>query len=241
MSRRFFANSPIGGEQSLLDGPEAHHLIHVMRAKVGEQVTLFDGSGYEFEGIVEEIQRKQVKLRIAKKSLLNRELPIQLTMAVSLPKGERQRILIEKLVEIGATNLVPLLTDRGVARPESNVVTRLQRAVVEACKQCGRNRLMKIDEPRDGRDFFSQSSSEAMRLLAMPEAEETFSAAVAAGVAARDRQHFVCAVGPEGGFSENEIAAALGSGWRAVNLGQGILRAETAAIVMAGYLALANR
>ena len=208
---------------------------------MGEQVSLFDGTGHEFDAIIQEMHRKQISLRITGKRLINRELPLQLTMGVSLPKGERQRILIEKLVEIGTTNLVPLITDRGVARPDEKVVTRLERTVVEACKQCGRNVLMKIDEPRDCREFFSQSASQATRLLALPEAQEAISIALPPGVATASGNHFVCAIGPEGGFTENEIAMATSCDWRAVNLGRRILRAETAAIVMAAYLSLANR
>lgn len=240
MSRRFFANSPIRGEQFLLDGPEAHHLIHVMRAAAGDQVILFDGSGFEFDGIIREIDRKQVSIGIAGKRFVDRELPFQLTMGVSLPKGERQKILIEKLVEIGTTNLVPLLADRGVAKAEKNVVARLKRTVVEACKQCGRNVLMSIELPRRSVEFFEESSGQATRLLALPAALGAMSSVVVPGTNTSHGENFICAIGPEGGFTDSEIESATRHGWQAVNLGQRILRAETAAIVMAGYLSLSD-
>ena len=238
MSRRFFANNPIGGERFLLDGPEAHHLINVMRASAGDQVILFDGSGHEFDGIIQEIARKQVSIGITGKRLVDRELPFQLTMGVSLPKGERQKMLIEKLVEVGTTSLVPLLADRGVAKPEKNVVARLERTVVEASKQCGRNVLMSIEAPRRCVEFFEQSPGQATRLLALPDASAAISSVVAERARTSQDKHFLCAVGPEGGFTESEIESATGHGWQPVNLGQRILRAETAAIVMAGYLGL---
>jgi len=132
-----------------------------------------------------------------------------------------------------------LLSDRGVAKAEKNVVARLERTVLEACKQCGRNVLMSIEQPQRSTEFFEQSSEKVMRLLALPEAIESISKVVPGG-ASFDQRYFVCAVGPEGGFTESEIESATRNGWRAVNLGRSILRAETAAIVMAGYLSLGN-
>ena len=148
MSDRFFVSEPITDDHATLDGPEAHHLLHVMRAAVGTAVTLFDDSGAEFTAVVESTRRSEATLRITERHEVNRELHFPLTVGVALPKGDRQKWLVEKLTELGVTTLVPLITERGVAQPTASAVERLARSVIEAAKQCGRNRLMQIAEPQ---------------------------------------------------------------------------------------------
>src|SRR5690606_38530053 len=114
MSERFFVETPIAAETAQLTGPEVQHLAKVMRAKVGDEVTLFDGSGAEFRAQIERLGRSEAELRILERREVDRELPRELTLAVALPKGDRQQFLVEKLTELGATRLVPLVTRRGV-------------------------------------------------------------------------------------------------------------------------------
>ena len=147
MSERFYLPA-IDGDRAVLAGSEAHHLIHVMRAKVGWNVVLFDGSGAEFPAQVTQIGRTEVHLSIGGREEIDRELGVDITLGVALPKGDRQRWLVEKAVELGVRRLLPLLTDRGVSQPGAAAVERLQRAIVEASKQCGRNRLMELGSPR---------------------------------------------------------------------------------------------
>jgi 16S rRNA (uracil1498-N3)-methyltransferase len=237
MSERYFVEEPISGERATLSGPEAHHLIHVMRAVPGTQVTLFDGGGDEFSAVVGQIRRSEVELTILSRESVDRELPFVLTLGVALPKGDRQKWLVEKAVELGVTRIVPLRTRRGVAQPVEQAIARLQRAAVEASKQCGRNRLMQIDEPRDWSDFVADADAPC-RLVAHPGGEcldahlrenvKTASADVRA------------AVGPEGGFADEEIAMAVEAGWRAIGLGRRILRVETAALMLAAVIASAR-
>src|SRR5262249_3330532 len=120
MSERFFASSPIGGNRATLSGTEAHHLSHVLRAKAGELITVFDGSGDEFSARIESIGRSEIELAILDRQSMNRESVVRLTLAVALPKGERQRWLIEKAVELGVAQIIPLSTKRGVAQPTAS-------------------------------------------------------------------------------------------------------------------------
>ena len=87
---------------------------------------------------------------------------------MALPKGDRQKWLVEKAVELGVTRIVPLRTQRGVAQPVEQALVRLRRAVIEASKQCGRNRLLQIDEPRAWPDFVADAADTPCRLLAHP-------------------------------------------------------------------------
>ncbi len=108
MSDRYFIDQPISADRLTLSGAEAHHLIHVMRAAPGTRVTLFDGGGDECTAVVERIGRSEVELSILAREQIDRELPFGLTLGVALPKGDRQKWLVEKAVELGVTGIVPL-------------------------------------------------------------------------------------------------------------------------------------
>ena len=237
MSDRFFSSQPIASEHVTLAGPEAHHLLHVMRAKVGEQVTLFDGSGAEFDAEIARCGRSEVDLRVLERREIDRELAFELVIGVSLPKGDRQKWLVEKLTELGVTELVPLVTERGVAQPTDSALERLERGVIEAAKQCGRNRLMRVAKPQVWGEWVHAESdrSEVRRLRAHPDGDSIASLDLTTPRATR------LAIGPEGGFSDPEVAAALTAGWQGVNLGPRILRVETAAVALAAVVALSAR
>jgi 16S rRNA (uracil1498-N3)-methyltransferase len=231
MADRYFVETLITGELAELTGPEAHHLAHVMRARPGEQVTLFDGSGAEFTARIEQVARSTVELAVVSRHEIDRELPVQVTIGVALPKGDRQRWLVEKLTELGICRLVPLITERGVAQPVESAVARLRRGVIEASKQCGRNRLMEISPPQTWQGFIASSPADAPRFVAHPESTTPTPIPMVTNKAT----YF--AVGPEGGFTQSEIDAALAAGWHMIDLGPRILRVETAAIALVAAVA----
>lgn len=231
MADRYFVESPITGQRAIVTDSEAHHLLHVMRAKPGMEVVLFDGAGAEFQARVEKLSRSSVELTIMSRHEVDRELPGTMTLGVALPKGDRQKWLVEKVVELGAQRLVPLVTTRGVAQPVTQALARLKRAVIEASKQCGRNRLMEIVEPMAWETFVQTSDPSASRLIAHPEAGARLETLPISG-------NVSLAVGPEGGFTDDEVAVARQAGWQAVDLGTRILRVETAAVMLASWVAL---
>ena len=228
MSDRYFVETPIAAEQVELSGTEAHHLTHVMRADVGDGMVLFDGRGAEFVGEIARLSKRGVTITIRQKLVIDREVTRPIILAVAMPKGDRQKWLVEKATEMGVTTLVPLLTQRAVAQPVENALARLRRSVVEASKQCGRNRLMEIAEPEKWQDFVKAVPCDARRWVAHP------------GGANVDRHSPVqtatyIAIGPEGGFTDDEVAAAVAAGWTCVDLGPRILRVETAALLLSAW------
>ncbi len=238
MSERYFVETPITTDRATLRGPEAHHVIHVMRLKEAARVTLFDGSGSQFTARIERIGRTEVELGILSRDEVDRELPISLVLGVALPKGDRQKWLVEKAVELGVGRLVPLRTARSVARPTRQALERLQRTVIEASKQCGRNRLMEIASPRDWTEFVGTAGSDSLRLFAHPNAPSASATAVSAVFPIPTGEHVVLlGVGPEGGFTDEEVALAAAAGWQQVDLGPRILRVETAALALAAQVA----
>jgi 16S rRNA (uracil1498-N3)-methyltransferase len=241
MSERFYSTTPIIADRATLEGPEAHHMLHVMRAAIRDQVTLFDNSGAEFPAVIENLARATVGLRIVERLEIDRELPFPLTLGVALPKGDRQKWLVEKLTELGVTTLVPLETARGVAQPTDSARERLERFVIEAAKQCGRNRLMRIAKPQAWDHWLSQVQApiaggprppEERRLLAHP------SGGHLSNLDLTDSLPTYLAIGPEGGLTDAEVAAAQSAGWQSVTLGPRILRVETAAVALVSAVVL---
>lgn len=237
MPDRYFVPEPIAGDAASLLAEEAHHLMHVMRARPGEEVIVFDGSGVEWLAAITHVGRSNVELRLLERREVNRELPFDLTLMVALPKGERQRWLVEKAVELGVRRLVPLATERGVGQPVEKALVRLRRTVVEASKQCGRNRLMDIAAPlASSACFASPPADESMRAVADPRGQQSLHALLAGHLKGATRS--VCfAIGPEGGFSNAELRLAELNLWPVIGLGSRILRVETAALYVAAAAA----
>jgi len=235
MADRYYSHVPILGGIAVLDGPEAHHLIHVMRAKPGTQVVLFDGSRFEFDAEIVRFGRSEVELAVRSSREVDRELSVEVTLAVTLPKGDRQRWLVEKATELGIARIVPLLTTRSVAKTTPQVLKRLRRTVIEASKQCGRNRLLEITPSQSWAELVASGREVPVRILAHPYV------AGDCGSAKTVRSGPVClAVGPEGGFTEAEVSLATDAGWQAVTLGPRILRVETAAVLLTAMATLSS-
>jgi 16S rRNA (uracil1498-N3)-methyltransferase len=220
MADRFYVNCPLAPGPTVLSGPEAHHLANVLRARPGDAVCLFNGDGAEYQAVIVEAGKKQVHLEVTARRTPKRELDFRLEVAAPLPKGDRGDFLIEKLTELGATRFVPLWTRRSVvhSRPE-----KFQRAVIEASKQCGRNILMEIGPTTAWEDYCGDGELPAVRLMAHP----------GGGPMPDPNGDMALAVGPEGGFMDEEVAVAESAGWRLIDLGPRILRVETAAVALA--------
>src|SRR4051812_44694913 len=226
MADRYFVQAPIASDDATLDGAEAHHLAHVMRARPGTEVTLFDGTGCEYQARVERVGRSEIQLSVLSRAEVNRELSYELNVAVALPKGDRQKWLIEKLTELGVTSVVPLITERSVAEPTPSALKRLTHSVIEASKQCGRNRLMQIEPSCEWTEFAAEA--EGIKRIAHPGGNPSLAKMIEGKPAT-----VWLAIGPEGGFDDTEVRLALDFAWRPVSFGPRILRVETAAVYLA--------
>jgi 16S rRNA (uracil1498-N3)-methyltransferase len=228
MANRYYVNCPLQPGLVEVTGPEGRHLAAVCRVRVGDAVCLFNGDGHEYRAEVVEVARRAVTARILSSATPERELGFRLEVAAPLPRGDRVQFLIEKLTELGATVFVPLRTERSVVHPRDAKVEKLQRYVIEASKQCGRNVLMGLEPIADWRTYCQRTDLPQGRWLAHP-GSESFPDA--------ESRDSVVAVGPEGGFTHDEVATARTAGWSAVGLGPRILRIETAALVLAAWRA----
>ena len=228
MADRYFSETTIQGERVTLGGTEAHHLLHVMRAKVGTAIIVFDGCGGEWPAEVAKLGRTEVEFSLGKHQAVERELATEFILAVALPKGDRQRWLVEKAVELGITRIVPLTTTRSTSSA-AEAPAKLARYVIEASKQCGRNRLLEIAKPQAWTELIEQGFGSNL-LVAHPGGRTV-------GEIRWDKQAAtLLAVGPEGGLTDDEIQLAQQHQWQVVGLGQRILRIETAALALVARL-----
>lgn len=227
MADRFYVNCRLAAGEVAVRGPEAHHLATVLRARPGDVVCLFNGDGAEYSAVVVEAGRTLVTLNVTGRDEASRELGYRLEVAAPLPKGDRGDFLIEKLTELGVTDFVPLRTQRTVVHPRDSRLDKLRRTVIEASKQCGRNTLMQIGALTAWAEYVGKNDLPRQRLLAHPGGDLSDRAQSASE--GRDR---ALAVGPEGGFTDEEVALARAACWQVVDLGPRILRVETAAIAL---------
>ncbi|MEZ6135385.1 MAG: RsmE family RNA methyltransferase [Pirellulaceae bacterium] len=218
-----------------LDAAESRHAVNVLRLQAGDRVILFDGCGAEAVAEIIQINKRVVTLSVLERTDTVRELSSSLEVTVALPKGDRQKTLIEGLVQLGVDRLIPLQTTRGVAQPGSGTYERLERAIVEASKQCGRNRLMQLGQPL--------RVNELANLVKM-DASERVPSYFAHPYAAAHQLHEVrhskrcrIAIGPEGGFTEQECDLMLSAGMTSISFGPRILRVEVAALKFAAIWA----
>ena len=228
MSERFFITAQPAGDRAVLEGDEARHLTRVLRAKVGDTVSLFDGRGREWPARVAAIGRDRVELDAAEPAIDPRPAGIPVTLAVALPKGDRQKWMVEKLTELGAARLIPLETTRGVAEATASAQARLERVVIEACKQCGRNTLMEIAAGRPLDRLLAEVPAGVCVVIAHPGGRPLDAATMLPTATA-----MIALVGPEGGFTDEELCIADRAGVIRISLGPHILRVETAAIALA--------
>ena len=229
--RRFFAPPAAFHKQTVtLTGDEAKHLRSVLRLKVGDEVSVFNGEGQEFKCTVAQLRRDEVELDQQEEiQPTHPESPLSLTLGVALLKGEKFDLVVQKATELGVTNIVPVMTRHADihlrdASDAEKRVTRWRRIAMEAAKQCGRARVPAIEMP-ESFDSVIQHGAAEVRLLFSERDGEAFR--VAGSV-----KSVVAVVGSEGGWSDEELSLAREAGWQIVTLGGRVLRAETAAITV---------
>ncbi len=230
MTRRYFVpDLPPHGGSVALPGSEAQHAVRVMRVQMGDAIMLFDGKGSESKAIISRLARSECHCDAEPSERVDREPARAIHLGIALPKPDRARELIERLTELGVKSVTPLTAQRTQRPPSDSLLEKLRRGVIEASKQCGRNQLLEVLPTRCATDFF-RSSDEAARLIAHLSGESTaLDAATESGIV-------VAAIGPEGGWTDDEFRLATECGFEPINLGKRIYRVETAATAIAAVL-----
>ncbi|MDR1957725.1 MAG: 16S rRNA (uracil(1498)-N(3))-methyltransferase [Planctomycetaceae bacterium] len=241
MSERYFLTEPVHDNRAMLTDDEAYHLAKVMRAKVGDEVSLFDGSGVEFSAKIEKIGKNRVILEVCESRTPNVEPLTEVTVAVALPKGDRQKWMIEKLTELGCRRVIPLQTERSVIHASPRVVERLQRQVLEASKQSGRLTLMEVTQEMSLGQLNEWRTDDFSPVIAHPVSDGDFSQYSASRLLTSPlASKILITIGPVGGLTYEEVQQAVHWGFLPVDLGPRLFRVETAAIALTASLIFAK-
>jgi len=229
---RFFYPTLSDGVTVTLGSDEFHHLVHVLRGKVGQRVELFDGQGGAAEAVIERLSKRDAHLSLLSEVRRDPAGGLEVVLGVACPKGDRLKWLVEKATELGVAELVPLSCERSVVEPRETKLSKLEQTVLTACKQCRRNTLMTIGETRPLSEWITESSDPVW--IAHPGGESLRLLLAEQGRPSPDSPRTIRgAIGPEGGFSDAEIERCLSVGARLVSLGRHVLRVETAALAFA--------
>jgi 16S rRNA (uracil1498-N3)-methyltransferase len=231
---RVYLDAPLeAGARVILTGSAARHVTRVLRLRPGQALTLFNGRGGEYAATIEALHGERVAVAVGESRPIERESPLALTLAQGVSRGERMDLIVQKATELGASRIVPLLTERSVVRlSASQAARKLEhwRAIaVAACEQSGRNRLPELAQPLGLADFVGTRTADA-RLLLSP------GAATRIADILRPAGALTVLIGPEGGLTEAEQQAAVGADFLPVRLGPRVLRTETAAIAALALL-----
>lgn len=225
---RIYYPNPIPLEEEFTLTDEAgHHIATVLRLKPNHPIVLFNGDGNEYSAQIISVQRKKVIVEADACLSIAKESPLHLHLGQGVSKGDRMDIVLQKSVELGVSEITPVITERcAVKLDESRWEKKLsqwQKIVIGACEQSGRNTLPVLNTPVSLNQWLSNSTVSS-RLVLAPGAEQSL-------VRQPYNTHgYRLLIGPEGGLSEAEIHLANENGYQSVSLGPRILRTETAAL-----------
>jgi 16S rRNA (uracil1498-N3)-methyltransferase len=232
MRRFFLPQKNIHNNRATISGEELEHLRRVLRLKPGDSLILFDDEGWEHEAVICVLDRGHAEVEITRSDRVERESPLELTLALGLTKGEKMDFVVEKATELGVRAIAPFFSNYTVLKlDDDKIVRRTERwrkIALSAAKQCGRTRIPDILPLSGFRQVIQQPWPNALKLLfwekesrgTLRQIYETHG----------DVRSIIIVVGAEGGFSVEEADEAITNGFETVRLGQRILRAETAAV-----------
>jgi 16S rRNA (uracil1498-N3)-methyltransferase len=215
------------GRRLSLEGSAGNHIARVLRLRVGDALTLFNGRGGDYGATIEEIRRDTVLVSVLEQRDAERESPCQITLAQGISRGERMDWVVQKATELGVARIAPLFTERSVVqlddRQAAKKVQHWRSIAIAACEQSGRNRVPEIATPIGLFDMLERQTARGAALLLSP------------GAALRiadipDAAGATVLIGPEGGLADVEQQAATKSGFTPVRMGPRVLRTETAAV-----------
>src|SRR5712672_1094337 len=221
-----------------LRGSEVHHARNVLRMQAGDKLVLFNGEGRELTAEITDVADHEIRLRKLHESEMA-PLRCRIVLGQAIPKAKNMDLIVQKAVEIGATEIAPIISDRTIVQVDSENAaqkqSKWQQIAVEAAKQCGQNWLPHVHPPRKLSEFFSPAAAESfdLQLIGSLQPGARHLKQVLADYSNEHQRlprSVLMLVGPEGDFTPAELALARRNGCQPITLGPIILRVETAAI-----------
>ncbi len=224
-----------------VEGEDFHYLKNVLRVAVGTEGELRDGSNKFYQVSVRDLKEKSLTLKIERTTEEDTELPVKITLAQALPKSDKMELIIQKSVELGVQEIIPLQTEHCVVKltkdKAPNKVERWQKIAKAAALQSGRNIVPQIASVTAWQDLLNSFKNYDLVLLPWElENQTSLKTILQKGDFPGSRLSCLVIIGPEGGFSQNEIASAKEAGAKTITLGKRILRTETAGMAILAML-----
>lgn len=236
MHRFYIAPENWRPDALVLNEGEAHHCLHVLRLDRGDKVVLFNGLGREVTAEIASIDRSDVRFNKLHEAQTP-PLRCRITLGQAIPKGKNMDLIVQKAVEIGAAEIVPILSDRTVVRLDEESAgskqAKWQTAAIEAAKQCGQNWLPRVETPQSLAQFFREHRRFDLQLIGSLQSDAVHLKKILSEYCAEHGGRPVSVlmlVGPEGDFTPAELSLARSQGCRPITLGPIVLRVETASI-----------
>jgi len=238
MHRFFVTEKDIRGQQVILAGKLVHQIRNVLRLGPGDHIIVLDNTGYEYTVVLTRISQREAVGVVLSKQLSQAEPHTQVTLYQALTSREKFEWVLQKCTEVGVTSFVPVITERSIVRrPDADTAHKLSRwrcIITEAAEQSGRGLIPQIKSPVSFSDAVSGLVGFDRCLIGSPQAAAGLREILRAGPAKPIAVALL--IGPEGGFTDEEAAVAESYGATAFNLGNRILRTETAAVVAASLI-----
>ncbi len=229
MTTRIFQSGQLMANSTItLDEPASHHLARVLRANIGEKIILFNGQGGEFSGLIKEINKKTVVVDLHDFIARDVESSLNICLAQGISRGEKMDFTIQKAVELGVKEVIPLFTERCNVKLDAERsdkrIKHWRSIITSACEQSGRNYVPDITMPLSLENWLTKVKADICLVLS------PYATTGLKQLAVPDNARIVLLIGPEGGLSDREVNLASQYGFLPLNLGPRILRTETAAL-----------
>lgn len=232
---RYFYIEPAALEKPVIaiQGSEVRHIKNVLRLKPADTIGLFDGKGFEYEAVIQHVRSDRVEIKITHKFPATQESPVQIAVAQALLKEKKMDRLLRHLCELGITQWLPFICERSVPKPAARRlparVERWEKILKESCKQCHRARLPEIVKMMSFEEVAQYGQSYDLKIV-FYENEAATLHSLMSPLSQPTPKKVLLILGPEGGFSDQEIEMVRAAGFKVAGLGPRILRAQTAAI-----------
>jgi 16S rRNA (uracil1498-N3)-methyltransferase len=225
--RVFIDQKVVPGDSIFLSIDKTHHILHVLRLHVGDQVKLFNNSGFEFIAKIIKVKKKAIRVEVGESSQCENESPLEIALYLAVSRGPHMDFSIQKAVELGVKVIIPIISEfsnvKLTGARVDNKITHWEKIIIGAAEQCGRNTLAELQSPMTFNESIHLDNN-SKKLILHPGVGQTMSKINI------KNSKLALMIGPEGGFSDEEFQKALDNNYIPVNLGPRILRTETAVV-----------
>lgn len=234
MRRLFLQPERIFRDKAIIEGNNVRYLTRVLRLSMGDELTLFNGLGKGYRGKIASINRDKIEVQIIEAFEKATESQIDITLAQGIPKAEKMEVILQKATELGIKRIIPLITQRAIVRTKNPMrLERWSKIAVSSAQQSGRSIVPVIDGITGYKKFLSHGFSGIGLIFYEGEVKRGLKEFLRGLNGIKD---ITFLIGPEGGFSDEEVELAIKKGFTPVGLGPRILRTETAAITALSIL-----